>query len=128
MLGCRTASIGRSPALWASRQERRRARFARTPPYHPFMASDEHDPYAPPRAALVPGATRRGSSLNALLVGFLIVFAGTSGAGTLLRLATLLGAVQARFDHIHLAIALRISTFALGCVAALAGGYVCARI
>lgn len=89
---------------------------------------DERDPYAPPRAELPHSAPDRGAPLNALLIGFLIVFAGTSVASSVLRLATLLGAVQMRFDHQQLAIALRVSTFALGCAAALAGGFVCARI
>ena len=89
---------------------------------------DDPDPYAPPRADLRSTAQPRGAPLNAVLVGFLIVFVGTSIGGAALRMATLLGAVQMRFDHAHLAIALRIASFALGCATALAGGYACARI
>lgn len=89
---------------------------------------EPRDPYAPPLATLRSPAPRRGAPLNALLIGFLVVFAATSIGSTALRFATLLGAVQMRFDHAHLAAALRVSSFALGCAGALAGGYACARI
>jgi hypothetical protein len=89
---------------------------------------ETRDPYAPPRAELLPGEARRGSALNALAFGFLIAFAAPNVGTAVLRLATLLGAVQMRFDHVHLALAQRLSSQLLAGVAALAGGYACALI
>jgi len=88
----------------------------------------EDNPYAPPRSGLVTGASSHGKALDALLAGFLAAFAVTSIGGFVLRLAMLLDAVQTRFDHQQLAIAMRQSIQVVGVVAALAGGYLCARV
>ena len=88
----------------------------------------EHEAYAPPLSRLAADVRPRRSSLNAVLVGFLVACAGTTVGGFLLRLATLLNAVQVRFDHLQLDIAMRQSLQAIGVLATLAGGYVCARL
>lgn len=64
-------------------------------------SSTEGDPYAPPRSRLAAEALPRRTSLDALLVGFLLSCGGTTLGGFLLRLTMLLDAVQQRFDHQH---------------------------
>ena len=85
------------------------------------------DPYAAPRATLVAAAARPGAPLDALLLGFLVAFVGASVAGSLLHLATLLAPVQARFDHLQLAVATRLAIQLVSVASAFAGGYCCAR-
>lgn len=86
-----------------------------------------HDPYATPSAALVAPAARPGAPLDALLLGFLVAFVGASVGSSLLHLATLFAPVQARFDHLQLAVATRCAIQLLSVASALAGGYCCAR-
>ena len=85
------------------------------------------DPYAAPRAALVAASTRPGAPLDALLLGFLVAFVGASVGSSLLHLATLLAPVQARFDHLQLAVATRLAIQLVSVASAFAGGYCCAR-